>query len=114
MFFGGGGGRQRGPPQKSKAKADKKALEVTLEQCYRGEVIRVPHERVRCCETCQGKGGSEVAKCKACKGQGRVMKMYQMGPGMYQQVQSNCETCKGEGEIIEEAKRCKGCGGRKI
>lgn len=37
MFFGGqGAGRGRGPPQKAKAKPTKKALEVTLEQCYRG------------------------------------------------------------------------------
>ena len=28
--------RQRGPPQKSKAKPVKIALEVTLEQCYVG------------------------------------------------------------------------------
>lgn len=26
-----------------------------------------------------------------------IMKMYQMGPGMYQQVQKNCDACKGEG-----------------
>jgi DnaJ-class molecular chaperone len=45
MFFGGQGqgGRGRGPPQKAKTKPVKKALEVTLEQCYRGEVIRIPH-----------------------------------------------------------------------
>ena len=35
--------RSRGPPQKAKTKPVKKALEVTLEQCYRGEVIKIPH-----------------------------------------------------------------------
>lgn len=39
--------------------------------------------------------------------------MYQMGPGMYQQVQKNCDTCRGEGEIIAEGGRCKACLGRK-
>ena len=52
--------------------------------------------------------------CKACKGKGRVVKMFQMGPGMYQQVQQNCDDCKGEGETIEAGKRCKVCQGKKI
>lgn len=40
--------------------------------------------------------------------------MYQMGPGMYQQVQKNCDTCNGEGETIEANKRCKDCQGKKV
>lgn len=40
--------------------------------------------------------------------------MYQMGPGMYQQVQKNCDTCGGEGEVIEESKKCKACNGKKV
>ena len=40
--------------------------------------------------------------------------MYQMGPGMYQQVQQACEVCKGEGETVEESKKCKTCLGKKI
>lgn len=99
MFFGGGaGGKGRGgPPQKQKSKPMKKALDVTLEQCYNGELIKVPHERVRCCEECSGKGGSGVKKCTTCKGKGQVMQMFQMGPGMYQQVQKKCDSCRGEG-----------------
>lgn len=37
MFFGGGrGGGRGGPAQKQKTKPVKKALQVTLEQCYTG------------------------------------------------------------------------------
>lgn len=96
MFFGGG----RGGPQRRetpKVKATKKALEVTLEQVYNGGMVKVTHERTRCCETCKGKGGDNVKSCGACKGKGRVVQMYQMGPGMYQQVQKACDACKGEG-----------------
>ena len=54
-FFSGFGGFPfeeqlgRRTSQEARTKAVKKALDVTLEQCYRGEVIKVPHERVRCC-----------------------------------------------------------------
>jgi DnaJ-class molecular chaperone len=40
--------------------------------------------------------------------------MYQMGPGMYQQVQKHCETCSGQGEIIADGGKCKECNGKKI
>lgn len=40
--------------------------------------------------------------------------MYQMGPGMYQQVQKNCDKCQGQGEIIGEGGKCKTCNGKKI
>ena len=40
--------------------------------------------------------------------------MFQMGPGMYQQVQKACDTCRGEGEIIGEGGKCKSCQGKKI
>lgn len=49
MFFGGGGGRQQGRREMQKVKPTKKALEITLEQAYNGGVIKVPHERSRCC-----------------------------------------------------------------
>jgi len=98
MFFGGGGmGRQSSQKQTQKVQATKKGLEVTLENIYNGELLKIPHKRTRCCEKCAGKGGQNVEKCKTCKGQGRVMQMYQMGPGMYQQVQKSCDKCQGQG-----------------
>lgn len=75
MFFGGGG-RQGGRREMQKVKATKKALEVTLEQVYNGAVIKVTHERTRCCETCKGKGGEGVRTCTGCKGRGRVMQVF--------------------------------------
>lgn len=98
----------------AKVKPTKKALDVTLEQVYNGGMIKFPHDRTRCCQTCKGKGGENVKSCGTCKGKGRVVQMYQMGPGMYQQVQKNCDTCKGEGEIISEGGKCKTCLGKKI
>lgn len=93
MFFGGGrsGPRQRQMP---KVKPMKKALEITLEEAYNGCVKKVPVKRSRCCEACQGKGGSGTQSCKDCKGRGVVIRTIQMGP-MIQQVQQHCSACKG-------------------
>ena len=48
MFFGGGGrsAANKGP---SKVKPTQKPLEVTLENIYNGEMIKVNHKRTRCC-----------------------------------------------------------------
>ena len=97
MFFGGGGGRRGGKAEMPKVKPTKKGLEITLENIYNGEMLKIKHTRTRCCQGCQGKGGKNVEKCKTCKGNGKVVQMFQMGPGMYQQVQKTCDKCSGQG-----------------
>ena len=114
MFFGGGRGRPSGKKEMPKVKATKKALEVTLQNVYNGEMMKIDHKRTRVCETCQGKGGKNVNKCTKCKGRGQVIQMFQMGPGMYQQVQKKCDDCKGEGQIIGEGGKCTTCSGQKM
>lgn len=111
MLMGGGGMGRQTSKRVQKVKPTKKALEISLESAYKGEVISMPIKRYRNCKGCQGKGGSDVKTCTECKGKGSVVKMLQLGPGMYQQMQSNCSTCKGEGKIIEEKNRCKTCKG---
>lgn len=59
MFFGGGGAR-RGPKPVQKVQATKKGLEVTLENIYNGDLLKIPHKRTRCCDKCAGKGGENV------------------------------------------------------
>ena len=49
-FFGGGGRARGGPKQQQKVQATKKALNMTLEQSYNGQMIKIPHKRTRCCE----------------------------------------------------------------
>ena len=71
-------------------------------------------DRQRKCEGCNGKGGSQVDVCTKCKGKGIIVKLVQMGPGMYSQTQSYCPECKGEGKKIQSQFRCKDCKGQKI
>ena len=43
-----------------------------------------------------------------------VIKMVQLGPGMYTQTQADCTVCQGSGEIIKKADICKKCKGKKL
>ncbi|EGR33410.1 hypothetical protein IMG5_054010, partial [Ichthyophthirius multifiliis] len=110
------GGGNRGVKNKrgmQKMRGVKAELEVTLEESYLGKTAKMPFQRQRNCETCDGKGGSEVKQCTTCKGRGVQVKTIQMGP-MIQQFQQECGTCKGEGKIINEKDKCKSCKGNKV
>ena len=114
IFFngrGGGGRRQRETPQ---MKPTVKQVKISLHDAFHGKMMHVDVERKRVCLDCSGKGGSEVKVCKKCKGKGIVVKLVQMGPGMYSQSQAYCPDCSGEGKTIKKEHLCKGCKGDKI
>lgn len=110
------GGRR---PQQSGPKKGKPVmhpLKVTLEEVYAGKTTKIAVNRERLCSGCDGKGGKDgaVQKCKTCKGKGMVIKMQQLGPGMYSQSQGPCDDCRGQGEVINEKDKCKTCNGKKV
>lgn len=107
-------GGKKGGKQKPKMQPMKKALDVTLEQLYKGESVPMFQERARICDACQGKGGPNVTECPDCRGQGAIAKMVQVGHGMYTQVEENCNNCQGMGDIFGEGGKCETCEGRKI
>lgn len=115
MFGGMGGHRGGGASNKvRKNKAIKKEFHITLENAYKGELIKLPHSCTRVCSVCEGKGGKNERICPGCKGKGVIEKMVQLMPGMYQQVRSHCGECGGEGKSINEKDKCKKCKGEKI
>jgi DnaJ family protein A protein 2 len=59
-------------------------LDVKLEDVFLGKMVKLPHNRKKICDACDGKGGSNVKTCAPCKGKGMVEKMIMLGPGMYQ------------------------------
>jgi DnaJ-class molecular chaperone len=81
QFFGGGGRRN----QKRQLKPTVLEERITLKEAYDGCVKKLKVKRKKVCQGCQGKGGSKVHECTKCKGQGYVVRMVQMGPGMYSQ-----------------------------
>lgn len=113
IFFNGrgkGGGQKETPQMKPTVKE----VKISLHDAYHGKMVNVNVERKCICNDCNGKGGSQVQTCHKCKGKGIVVKLIQMGPGMYSQSQSYCTDCKGDGKSIKKEHLCKGCKGEKI
>ncbi|KAF4730405.1 DnaJ- protein scj1 [Perkinsus olseni] len=50
--------------------------------------------------------------CPDCQGQGVIVRMVQLGPGMYQQLHEPCGRCGGKGKIA--ARKCPKCGGARV
>ncbi|EGR27783.1 hypothetical protein IMG5_189070 [Ichthyophthirius multifiliis] len=112
QFFGGGDD-QRSQGQR-KAKPKQISVEVSLQDVYKGKVLKTKFKRKRPCEKCEGKGGANAKVCTICKGQRYVIKMVKLGPNTYSQSQSVCDTCQGKGDIIKDEDICQCCKGLKI
>lgn len=90
MFFGGGGrGSRRAGPRKGPSVNH--PLKVSLEDLYNGKTVKLAVNR----KVIQG----TPTECEPCKGQGAVVEVRQIGPGMLTQMQRTCDICKGQGQI---------------
>ena len=87
MFFGGGGRSRRGP---RKGPPVNHPLKVSLEDLYNGKTVKLAVNR----KIIKG----TPTECTACKGQGSIMEVRQVGPGMVTQIQRTCDQCKGQGQ----------------
>jgi DnaJ family protein A protein 2 len=81
---------------------------------YSGKSVKVPHSKYITCETCEGKGGSNIKTCAKCKGRGMIEKVIQFGPGMFSHSSAPCDDCRGQGKSIDEKDKCKECRGEKV
>lgn len=91
MFFGGAprgrsGGRRKGP-------SINHPLKVSLEDLYNGKTVKLAVNR----KVIIG----DPEDCRKCRGQGVVMEMRQIGPGMISQTQRACHDCAGQGYKAE-------------
>lgn len=117
IFFGGHGRGGHGGPQKREPpqlKPTVRPVEISLRDSYHGKTVSINVERQVLCQGCDGKGGIDPKTCTSCKGKGAVIKMQQLGPGMYTQSQVECKDCSGTGKIIEKKNLCKDCQGKKL
>jgi len=132
MFNGGGGGGMGGFPgmssfqgmninthqkQQSQKSPDKKiTLNLSLIDVYSGKNIGIDLDKTICCDKCEGTGALSkefIQNCKTCNGQGKIIKMVQIGPMIQQSIQ-HCGNCKGKGKMIDPSKYCNKCNGNKL
>jgi molecular chaperone DnaJ len=103
-FFGGGGGRSRGPARGADLRYD---LEISLDEAFHGKSAEITIDVAEACGDCSGSGaqaGSGSRTCNLCAGHGKVRA--QQG---FFVVERTCPTCQGRGEVIE--KPCRKCQG---
>ncbi|MCW2984348.1 MAG: hypothetical protein JWR63_1918 [Conexibacter sp.] len=114
-FFGGsfgggfGGGARTGPRQGEDVAV---AVDVTLEQAYRGAKVDVSFEAIDRCEHCHGNGaepGTPIETCDKCGGHG-VLQAVTRSPFGQVVRQVACDKCGGDGKIA--ATPCEVCDGR--
>lgn len=91
MFFGGGRGRRSNGPRKGPSVNH--PIKVSLEDLYNGKTVKLAVNR----KVVVG----EAKQCEKCDGQGAVMEVRQIGPGMITQMQRTCSACNGQGNNAE-------------
>ncbi|CUM64793.1 uncharacterized protein PRCAT00002405001 [Priceomyces carsonii] len=92
-------------------------IEVTLEDLYKGKIVRTTSTRDIICDHCKGTGAKKNAlskKCSACEGNGYVTRIRRIGAGLVTQEHVKCEKCDASGVIYRPKDKCKKCKGKKV
>lgn len=106
-IFGFGGGRSN---QRSQRKGNdlRVKVRVELEDILNGCKKKIKYSRHDKCNTCSGKGGSELVTCLPCNGRG-FREVVQNTPfGVIRQT-ATCSNCNGSGKSVKNV--CNGCSG---
>lgn len=103
-IMSGGGRRSQGPQRGSDVQY---AVEISLEDAFKGKETKMKIPTIEACDTCNGSGvsdGGKAENCSTCSGSGRV----RATQGFFT-IERTCPTCNGAGTIIKNP--CKKCGG---
>lgn len=103
-FFGGGGGRQRGPRAGASLKC---SVQISFEEAVFGCEKTIQLRRQELCDSCKGSGakaGTSATTCPYCHGTGQM----EVTQGFFR-TRTTCHKCQGAGQVIEEA--CPSCRG---
>ncbi len=112
LLSGGMGRRQQEGPKRGPEVSF--SLKASLEDIYNGKSTKISINRDRVCAECKGEGGKGASTCGECNGKGQVIRMRQIGPGMYTQTRGPCDECAGEGRVFKGANRCSVCKGKRV
>ncbi|KAL6016863.1 DnaJ-like protein xdj1 [Candidozyma auris] len=92
-------------------------IEVTLEDLFKGKVVKVTSTRNIICKSCGGSGArknSKMRTCSSCQGEGFTQKIKRMGPGVAFQSKEPCSKCDATGKVFSAKNACKACQGKKV
>jgi molecular chaperone DnaJ len=90
-------------------------VSLTIDEILKGTNKKIKYKRQDKCNTCSGKGGTDVKSCLPCNGSGQrtVVQNTPFGQirqsttcpdcgGSGQQIHNKCKDCKGDGTILNE------------
>jgi DnaJ-class molecular chaperone len=108
-IFGGSGKHQK----RENVQPIQEILNVSLYDLFFGKLVEKEIIRNVLCKLCEGTGSADkkLAKCTTCKGNGVVIQVVSMGPGMISQTQSPCHVCRGTGKGVSSVNKCNTCNG---
>ena len=85
-------------------------ISVSLEDLYRGKILKLKVNKHKTCDKCSGNGGiGNYKTCYLCKGSGVQNKLYEIMPGLMQTTRIKCKNCDQKGKIY--SKKCENCKG---
>jgi DnaJ homolog subfamily A member 2 len=94
-FFGGNMNRQ----QQNKPRVE--TINVSLEDIYKESTLKIKINKNII------SSGSSSKQCSTCDGQGRIIQMRSLGPGLVTQSATTCNKCNGIGKIVKMEKEVK-------
>jgi len=91
-------------------------VDIVLEDAYMGKTMDVEIERMSLCKDCNHTGFADKINhnCSTCEGVGFITRIFQIGPGMMQQIRQPCDKCKGVGNDSSNSAKCAACKGKCI
>jgi molecular chaperone DnaJ len=107
MFTGGGRGRRS-----ARGDDLRYDMEIDLEEAATGTEKEITVPKLTRCERCKGTGAeknSDIAECEECNGSGYVRKTTRTPFGIFQQS-GTCRACGGQGRVVKHP--CSDCDGQ--
>ncbi len=109
IFGGGFGQRQSGGPRPNSRGSNLRIkVSLTIEEILKGATKKLKYRRQDKCNSCSGKGGTDLRSCLPCNGTGQRIVVQNTPFGQIRQA-STCPDCSGSGQQIHV--RCRDCNG---
>jgi molecular chaperone DnaJ len=107
-IFGGAFGNRYNKKTQQRGSDLRIKVQLSLDEILKGAKKKLKFKRNDKCNTCSGKGGSDLKDCLQCSGSGRRVVIQQSAFGQIRQ-ETICNNCSGSGKIVHN--KCSSCHG---